>query len=270
MKSETTVSVSPIHMTTMLFHLVGMSPLVPHAMSAKAAGQLLFPPPKKNAVEKATTMKHEPIEEFRAAAYKFRDHDDQPTRLYMPGEAFHAAIASVAIDMPGAKKSQVGRLTRVTQEKIPVWGIPDIWSTIVRSSDMKRTPDVRILPHLARWATMVEIKFISALIKEASLANLFNAAGMIIGIGDGRPEKGKKGKGTWRLCDQDDPEFLEIVRLGGREAQDAALANPQFADIETEQLLSWFDAERERRIARPPTAIRKRRNGAPEPFLHVT
>lgn len=54
------VTISEIHTVQMDFCIVGKSPLVPHAMSAKNAGALLFPAPKKTATEKATSMKHEP------------------------------------------------------------------------------------------------------------------------------------------------------------------------------------------------------------------
>lgn len=255
--TETEVAISKIAMAEMRFFLVGTSPLVPHAMSAKAAGTLIFPAPKKNAAEKATTMKHEPFSEFREAAYSFEDADDTPTRLYMPAGAFHAALADVAIDLVGAKKSQVARLTSVPGQKIPVWGIPQIWTTIVRSSDMNRTPDVRTLPILPRWAAIVDIKFVGSLIKPESIGNLLANAGVIIGIGDGRPQKGKLSMGCWRLCNEDDVEFRAIVKSGGRVAQDKGLADPTFYDRETERLLTWFTAEKERRHAAPAREINK-------------
>lgn len=248
--TESEVSIVKIELTSVTFHLVGVSPLVPHAVSFKNKGQLLYPPKKKNQAEKDSSMKHEPFEEFRDAAYKFRE-DDQPTRLYMPGGSFHGAMANAAIDMVGAKKAQIGRLTNIVGDKIPVWGVPQIYSTIVRSSDMARTPDVRTLPILPKWATMITVQFVGSLIKTASVGNLLGAAGSIIGIGDGRPEKGKLSFGKFRVCAEDDPEFKAIVKSGGRKPQDEALADPAFYDQETEELLSWFSAEVHRRVAAP-------------------
>lgn len=243
--------------------IVGKTPLLLHAVGFKAKGQLLFPSPKKTQTEKATTMKHEPYEEYRAAAYKFRDVDDRPTRLYMPGAAFHSAVSAVAIDMVGAKKAQVARLTNIPVEKLPVWGIPQMWSGIVRSSDMARTPDVRILPILPRWATRLSIEFVDSLVKYQSLANLLGAAGTIVGVGDGRPQKGKLTFGKFRICQPDDPEFLEIVRTGGREVQDKNLADPLFYDIDTEELITWFMAEKGRRVASPARAPAKKNGATP-------
>lgn len=259
------VSVAEVNLTDIEFCLLGVTPLVPHAVSVKAKQQLLYPSKKKNQAEKDSSMKHDPYEEFRDAAYKFKDDEDQPTKLYMPGTCFHAAMANAAIDMVGAKKAQVGRLTNIMELKVPVWGVPQIYSTVVRSSDMARTPDVRTLPILVQWATKVRVQFVSSLIKPGSIVNLLSAAGLIIGIGDGRPEKGKLSFGKFRIVNEDDPGFRSVIKHGGRAAQEQALADPVFYDVETEQLLTWFVDEKENRVARPAETRRKAgRNGGAE------
>lgn len=254
---DSTVDIVQVNVGRIDCYIIGQTPLLLHAVGFKARGQLLFPSPKKTATEKATTMKHEPYEEYRAAAYKFRDSDDTPTRLYMPGAAFHSAIAAVAIDMVGAKKAQIGRLTNISEEKLPIWGVPQMWSSIVRSSDMARTPDVRILPILPRWATRLTIEYVDSLIKHQSIVNLLGAAGVIVGVGDGRPQKGKLTMGKFRICQPDDPEFLAITKEGGRKSQDEALADPLFYDTDTEELITWFMAEKDRRVAAPARPPKK-------------
>ena len=253
------IDIVEIQTNTIKVNIIGTSPLIPHAVSFKAAGQLLFPPPKKNAAEKASSMKHEPYQEFVDAAYSYVDTDNTPTRLYMPAGAFHGCMAAVAIDMAGARKSQIGRLTSVPGLKIPLFGIPQIYSTIVRSSDMARTPDVRTLPILPEWTASIFVEYVDSLIKEQSIINLLVAAGKIIGVGDGRPEKGKLTFGQFRICNDDDPDFIRICAAGQRAAQDAALESPQPYDLETKRLLEWFDAERGRRAAAPTTSPKKRK-----------
>lgn len=254
------IEIQGVDMAVVGIRIIGLTPLVPHAMSFKrGARELLFPSPKKNAAEKATSMKHEPFEEFREAAYKFSDEDRQPTRLYMPAGAFHTAMGAAAIDMPGAKRTQIGRLTSVPGilgGKVAIYGIPKIWSTIVRSSDMNRTPDVRTLPILSRWACEFGVEYVDALIKVQSVVNLLSAAGLTIGVGDGRPEKGKLAMGRFRVCDEDDKEWHDIVKHGGVKAQDAALANPAYFDLQTEELLTWFLEEKNRRHAAPAKSPR--------------
>jgi hypothetical protein len=271
---EEDIVVSEIRMTEMRFNLVGVTPLVPHSMSAHAKGQLLYPPPKKNAAERASTMKHNPYEEYRAAAYRFTNDEinryplnspqiaSRAARLYMPAGSIHSALKDVAIDMIGAKKAQVGRLTSVPGLKLPLFGVPMLFSTPVRSSDQKRTPDIRILPILPQWAIPgIVIRFVGSLIKEASIANLLGNAGIIIGIGDGRQQKGYFDYGSWRLAADDDKELRQIIAQGGVKAQDAALDDPAYYDLETRQLMEWFEEEKKRRAAGPPTSARTGKSG---------
>jgi hypothetical protein len=251
--SESTIVVSEIRMTVMTFNLVGVTPLMMHSASAHAKGELLFPSPKKNAAERAVTMKHEPFQEYVEASYRFRDADPGPTRLYMPAGAIHAALKDVAIDMVNTKKAQIGRLTSVPGIKLPVYGTSKIVSAMVRNSDQNRTPDIRTLPIFERWAMPnITIRFVNSLVKESSIANLLANAGIIIGIGDGRPQHGYFDFGQWRLAEDDDKELKEIMRTGGRAAQDKALAHPEYYDIETQELLEWFMAEQKKRAAAPP------------------
>jgi hypothetical protein len=45
----------------------------------------------------------------------------------------------------------------------------------------------------------------------------------------------------------DDPRFQEVVTTGAREAQMAAIENPECYDDESAELLSWFQDELKRR-----------------------
>jgi hypothetical protein len=109
---------------------------------------------------------------------------------------------------------------------------------------MARSSDIRTRAILREWAATVSITFVSPNLNETGVANLLAAAGMVVGIGDWRPEKGKGNYGQFRIASQDDEEFLRIVKSGGREAQDAALEAPTSFDQETDELLDWFDRER--------------------------
>jgi hypothetical protein len=258
------ITITEIQMTEMRFNLVGLTPLMPHSASAHAKGQLLYPSPRKNAAERATTMKHDPFAEYRDAAYQFSDIEVGETRLYQPASSIKAAIRDVAIDMVGAKKSQIGRLTTIVGERLPLYGTTKLKTMLVRSSDMNRTPDIRTLPCLKRWAVPnVTVSFVGSLIKESSVANLMANAGIIIGVGDGRPQKGYFDFGTWRLAADDDEELLDIIATGGREAQERALAEAEFYDLETEKLIEWFQAEKEKRSAAPPAHTKRRTAVAP-------
>jgi hypothetical protein len=118
---------------------------------------------------------------------------------------------------------------------------------IVRSADMNKTPDVRTRAIVPEWACQVRVTYVQPLIRAQAVANLLAAAGITIGVGDGRPEKGAMSYGQFRIADKDDADFKRIIKEGGRKAQQAALDSPVCYDDETTDLLSWFDGERAQR-----------------------
>lgn len=227
-------------------YIVGTSPLILNRMSEKAKHELLMPKGRKNAIERATTLKHIPVDEYRASAYTLKD-DSQPTLLALMSTAFKGALRSAALDMPGAKKAQIGRLTYIEGEYVGIFGLPQLFMSIVRSADMNKTPDVRTRAIVPAWACQLRVTFVQPLIRAQAVANLLAAAGITIGVGDGRPEKGAMSYGQFRLAGKDDPEFLRILKVGGRTAQQAAIDDPVCYDDETRELLSWFDEERAKR-----------------------
>ncbi len=161
--------------------------------------------------------------------------------------AFKAALKSAALDLPGASKSQIGRLTYVEGDLVSIYGVPKLLMSVVRSADMNRTPDIRTRAILTEWACRVSITFVMPLLREQAVVNLLAAAGITQGIGDWRPQKGSGSYGQFALVGIGDADFDRIVATGGRDAQMAAMAEPECYDDETEKLLSWFDVESKRR-----------------------
>lgn len=226
-------------------NVVGTSPLIMHRGDAKLWRELLFPARKKNAAEKASTLKHDPVAEYRSAIYRNRS-EREPAAIHAPTGAFGKAIASAAVDIPGASKSQMMRLTKVVSPQINLFGVPRIYTTMVRLSDMNRTPDISSRAIFPRWACTFEIEYVSTLTKEGAIVNLLAAAGKIVGVGDWRPQKGGT-HGCFRVADDDDKELLDIVKTEGRKPQLEAIQSPVAFDADTEELLAWFHEELERR-----------------------
>ena len=247
-KSTTTIDISimEIQRGRIDFLVLGTTPMICNAMSGKAAGELLLPSPKKNAAEKAANLKHNPLEEYRNSVYKTRG-DSAPTRIYQLPTCFKKAIISAALDIPGATKSQMGRLISIIGDQIYIYGIPQLHMSIVRMADMNRTPDVRTRVILPRWAAYLTVEYTKPIIKDQAVINLLAAAGITKGIGDWRVQKGSGNYGQFSLVGTDNTEFSEIVTTGGRAAQDAALADPLTYNAETDELLSWFSVESKRR-----------------------
>ncbi len=224
------------------FCLLGTSPMFLNRLSEKAKHELLMPKGRKSATEKATSLKHDPYQEFRDSPHRITD-DRSPTYLAVPTTAFKGAIRTAALDMPGTKKAQIGRLTYVEGMYVNLYGIPKLHMGPVRSADMNRTPDIRTRAVVPEWACYLKITYVQPLIRGQIIANLLGAAGITVGVGDWRQEKGSASNGQFRIVDKDDPTFLSIVSAGTRQAQLDAMENPSCFDDESTELLSWYTGE---------------------------
>lgn len=235
------IDVVRIEQATVNLAILGTTPLIMHRFGS--ARDLLLPPRKKNTAEKESTLKHDIVKEFRDSCY-LSNRDDDPTRLYLLATAFKSALASVAIDLPGdAKKAQVARLTWVNGQWVHIYGVPELFTTMVRMADAKKTPDMRTRAILPEWACMVSVTFTKPLLNEETIFKLLAAAGVMQGVGDWRNEKGKGTYGQFTIVPPDDENWNRIVDAGGRVAQDKALSKPGPYDVESAELMDWFFKE---------------------------
>lgn len=245
-KQTQEVEIVRIEHHTINFAILGRSPLLMNAMSQKVQRELLLPKGRKNAAEKAGSLKHDPIQEFRNSSYKSTG-DAAETRCLLRSTAFKGALSGVATDIPGVAKAQIARLTYVGGDYISIYGVPQLHMSVVRSADMNKTPDVRTRAVLPQWACLVSVTFTEPLIKSEDITRLLAASGTMRGVGDWRPEKGSGTFGQFDIVSDTDPRFIKVLEEGGRAAQDEAFANPKCYDGETEELLSWFQAEATKR-----------------------
>ena len=257
--TATTIEIQRIEMGRIRVHLLGTTPMIMHKFSHKAWHELLFPQEEKNKAAKASTLKHDPLQEFRQCCYTNRDASE-PTLLHYPAGAFSKAIASAALDIPGAKKAQILRLVSITSTQVNVHGIPMLGMDMVRSGGMDRVPDVRTRAYFPEWTCDLEIEFATSLIGSNQIINLLAAAGVIVGLGDYRPQKGGQ-FGKFVVAPPDDPDMARIRRQA-RAAQEAALASPSFYRDDDAELFQWFNAEVIRREKKLPSSTK---DGMPEP-----
>jgi hypothetical protein len=229
-----------------VYHIVGETPLLMNSMSVKAQRELLLPRGRKTAAEKQGSLKHDPLQEYRDSIYRARKGSD--TVLALLNTQFKAALCTAALDVPGAKKAQIGRLTSIEGgEKLALYGIPQIMCSVVRSADINKTPDIRTRCIVPRWACKVEVTYTIPVLNATVISSLFATAGYTMGVGDWRPQKGSGTFGRWRIVEPTDKEYLDIIKHGGAAAQQAALDDPESYDDETDELLSWYDVEVRRR-----------------------
>jgi hypothetical protein len=259
---DESAEVNILRLTThgITFRVLGTTPLILNRMSEKAKHELLYPSRKKNQAERETTLKHDPLEEYRTSPYRNRD-GSEPALLHLPSGMFKRAMTTAALDIPGAYKSQIGRLCSITSTQINLFGKPVLKSDVVRTAGMAKTPDIRFRACLPEWACEVAIRYVIPLISPASVVNLMAAAGVTVGIGDNRVEKGANDFGQFDLVGDDDETWNRIVETQGRDVQLLGLQSPEYYDIESEDLVTWFYEEFDRRRKMPsePTVSKRAR-----------
>lgn len=250
--TETQIEIKPISMGRIRACLLGVTPMYMHRMGAKSQGQLLFPKGRANEAERAANLKHDPLGEYRDSIYLNRDAEE-PAAIHVPAATFSKALAFAALDLPGARKAQILRLVSITSTQINMFGVPQLKMDIVRMADIARTPDIRTRAIFPEWACTIEIEFVSSLLKQNQIINLLAASGVIVGIGDRRPQKGGE-FGKFKIVDEDDPDYLRVIAHGGREPQLAAIKKPVMFDADTEELFGWFIKEAASREMVVPSA----------------
>lgn len=200
-------------------------------------------------------MKHDPIAEFRDSFYTCQE-DDRVTRLIVPSTMFKGAILSAALRIPGVMKTEIGQLVWVVGndpefiDEISVWGLPMLRMDVVRMAGQQHIPDIRTRGCLSHWCCEFGIRFATPLLTQRAVGNLLVTAGMVSGICDWRPEKGKGDYGSFDVVDHEDAaqmQAFEAIQRQGRQVQDEAILNPTAMNAQTLELLDWFDAEVKKR-----------------------
>lgn len=162
--------------------LVGDSPLIVHAWSAKAKQEILDKQMKK---AKPSKDAKDPDKLFEEALYRMPNLSNT---YGFPAVAFKSAAVDAC--------SMVSDMTKVgARGSFHIQGdmIELHYEDLKRREDMVRiamgTADVRIRPEFNGWWVEFEIRYNSGVISLEQLANLFNVGGFSIGIGEWRPQK---------------------------------------------------------------------------------
>ena len=247
-KDTVTINVTKLVQKVCVLRLIGTTPLYQNRMSAKAKQEFLVGGGKGKSKQEKAFLKHDPIQEFRDAAEVV---PGGPTALGMKVIAVKAAMATAALDTGGVFKTEIQRLLFMPGDMSPLYGTPSLKMDIVRQAGMSKTPDIRTRPFLPTWGTEIEMRYVTPQLNLTSLFNILCNAGVLVGLGDYRQEKGKGNFGSFRVisADDQDDEWDDLVANHGRAAQEKALENPAYADSDTEDLMNFFEEEVMRREA---------------------
>lgn len=244
---ETTISVVPLKRASVKLRIIGTTPMFQNRMAAKAQQQLLVGSRKKSKADRAA-IKHDPMREYRDSA---EIQPGGPTALGLKVIAVKAAMCTAALETPGLTKTGTQRLLFMPGDFVPLYGTPQLRMDVVRSADINKTPDIRTRCYLPKWGAEISISFIIPQLSVSGIVALLCNAGVLVGVGDFRQEKGKGAFGSFRVLGEGekDAEWDDLIKNHARKAQLAALEKPAYADATTEDLMEFFHAEVKRRSA---------------------
>lgn len=244
---EGVVEVPVVNLIEMRLRIIGVTPMFMNRMSAKVKQGLLVGSKKKTAAERIN-IKHNPFQEFVDSAEIV---NSGPTALGLLVTAVKASMCDAAIETAGLTKAGTQRLLFMPGDHAPLYGIPQLRMDVTRSADMSRTPDIRTRAFLPKWGSEISIRFVSPQLSAQSVVSLLSNAGVLIGVGDYRQQKGKGSYGTFRVIAENDSdaEWEDLISNHGRDAQLKALHNPEPANPQTEELMRFWESENKRRSA---------------------
>jgi hypothetical protein len=258
------IVIKPLQLKGIKLRIIGTTPMIMNRMANKAMQELLVGGRKKTKADRVE-MKHHPMNEYRNSVERMpgtrhlqdmpgtrhsQDTDGGPT-LALKATAIKGAMCTAALETPGMTKTGAQRLLFMPAEYYPVWGTPRLRMDVVRSADINRTPDIRTRAEIEHWGTEIELQYIIPQLSMRSVVTLLCNAGLMVGVGDGRQEKGRLNRGLFRVLGEGekDAEWDDLVAHHGRQAQVQALREPAYATEETAELMEFFFAEEERRAA---------------------
>ena len=242
------LSIESLQQTEVSFKIIGTAPLIYNSMSLKAQKTLLMGAAKKTAAEKKE-IKHNPEEEFVDSCYI---NGTNGSYLSFPSTGIKRGMATAALETAGVTKASINRGIYVVGEHINVWGKPYMNMSVVRSSDINRTPDIRTRAKLPNWCTEVTVRYINPTFSQLDITALLVNAGTLCGLGDWRIEKGGP-MGGYRIVQTKDDQkiFDRLVKEEGATCQKLALENPEIEahDNMSHELYEAITQERLKRAA---------------------
>lgn len=176
--------------------LIGDSPLIVHAWSKKAIGEMLDKQMKK---AKPAKEAKDPQADYEAAMYRTGDGG-----YGFPSVAFKNAAVTAGTSVAGLTKIQARQAFHILGEDADIEGMfPGAKSRVnlVRiegdepqmREDMVRvgmgTADIRYRPEFPSWRAKILVRYNQNVLSESQILNLLNVAGFAVGVGEWRPEK---------------------------------------------------------------------------------
>jgi len=125
------------------------------------------------------------------------------TRFGFPASGFKKAMISAVRQYQNVKMTEVKGIFFIIGEYVEIKGTPlldGFWRRIGGKGPGTGTPDWGIRAKFPKWSAELTISYTENFISPDSIANLLDAAGRCVGIGEDRPEKAGNSFGRWHVA----------------------------------------------------------------------
>ena len=178
------VYIKPIKAQTISFGIVGISPLIYHAWSARTKAQLLLTPIERR---KQPKEKRDPEAEAAGADYRLPNGKPAFPLLSLKAAMIEAAHKDLGLDKVSFRKAFF--LPGVSPCLVELFADePRIREDIVRVG--VGSTDVRYRPEYFPWRVTVQGYIDASILTPDDIINLANRAGFGVGVGEWRPQRG--------------------------------------------------------------------------------
>lgn len=181
------VAISRLDAETLIVPIVGTSPLIMHAWSAKARQQML------DSMQGRKTPKtvKDPQAEYEAALYRrddggygfpvlaFKSATVEASRFY--GKSVTKVALRQSLFFSGEYSKSAG------QSLVPIYGEPQMREDVVRVGISGR--DLRYRPEFPEWSSELTVTYVRSSLTHESVLSLIDAGGLGTGVGEWRPER---------------------------------------------------------------------------------
>ena len=170
--------------------IVGDSPLICHAWSAKAKKEMLDKQMKK---AKGARQAKSPEQDFEESLYPMEGGG-----YGFPSVAFKAAAVASCRAIEGVTMTLARGAFHVMGELVPIKGTPTPREDMVRVG--MGTADIRYRGEFKEWSAVLPVRFNANVLSAEQIVNLFNTAGFHVGVGEWRPGKSGGGYGMFHVA----------------------------------------------------------------------
>lgn len=173
------IEIPPIEVRTYVFRIIGDSPLICHAWSAKAKQEMLD---KQMGKARGKKEPKNPDQDYDGAFYRLPDGTPA-----FPTIAFKAAAVNAARQVEGLTMTFLRGAFHTVGELVAIEGTPRMREDMVRVG--MGTADIRFRPEWPEWTIDLVVRLNTRSLTLEQLIHLFNQAGFSVGVGEWRPEK---------------------------------------------------------------------------------